>query len=138
MTNRGIVLVVDDDKDYVESTAAILESGGYEVLKAYSGREGTELAHSRKPGLILLDIMMEEKTTGYDVLRKIREHAELATVPVIIISSLYHEGPNFQLDPSAGVVPADLFLAKPIDPPHLLAETARLMGKPSTPASRKK
>jgi DNA-binding response OmpR family regulator len=128
MTNLGTVLIIDDDRDYASATAAILEASGYQVLQAYSGKEGFEAAKTHLPGLILLDVMMEERTTGYTILK---------TVPVIIISSLYHEGPNFAMDPDAGYIPADLFLAKPIDPPKLLAETKRLIGKPSAAAAKK-
>lgn len=139
MAQRGTVLVIDDDRDYVEATAAILEAGGYEAVQAYSSSSGLELARRRKPGLILLDVMMEEKTSGYDLLGKLRADADetIATVAVIIISSLYHEGPSFQLDPAAGQVSADLFMAKPIEPARLLAEAAKLYGKPTTGGKKK-
>jgi CheY-like chemotaxis protein len=137
MATLGTVLIIDDDRDYVAATAALLEAGGYQVLQAFSGKEGFEAAQRHRPGLILLDVMMEERTTGYTILKQMRELPELKTVPVIIISSLYHEGPNFALDPAAGYIPADLFLAKPIDPPKLLAETKRLIGKPSAAAGNK-
>jgi CheY-like chemotaxis protein len=137
MTNLGTVLIIDDDRDYASATAAILEAGGYQVLQAYSGKEGFESAKEHLPGLILLDVMMEERTTGYTILKQMRALPALASVPVIIISSLYHEGPNFAVDPDAGYIPADLFLAKPIDPPKLLAETKRLIGKPSAATAKK-
>jgi DNA-binding response OmpR family regulator len=126
-------LVIDDDKDYVEATAAVLEAGGYEALQAYTSKAGLDLARNRKPGLILLDVMMEERTSGYDLLEKLRADADatIAKVPVIIISSLYHEGPSYELDPAAGKMPADVFMAKPIEPARLIQEVGRLYGQPT-------
>jgi CheY-like chemotaxis protein len=140
MANRGTVLVIDDDKDYVEATAAVLEAGGYEALQAYTSKAGLDLARSRKPGLILLDVMMEERTSGYELLQKLRADADqaIAKVAVIIISSLYHEGPSSDVDPAGGKVPADVFMAKPIEPARLLQEAQRLYGKPTAPANAAK
>ena len=66
------ILVVDDDIDYVESTAAILEANGYEVVAAYDGKEGFEKAKDKLPQLMLVDLMMNTINEGYDLVRNIR------------------------------------------------------------------
>ena len=59
------VLIVDDDEDLVDVTAHFLESNGYAVSRAYSGAEGVRLAKQDRPHLILMDIMMSERTEGF-------------------------------------------------------------------------
>ena len=129
MTKLKTVLIIDDDPDYVEAITALLESGGYEVHSASNGGDGLKLATALVPDLVLLDIVMTERTEGFTVLKKMRDVPALARTPVVIISSIYTEMPVFQVSPDTGWVPADLYLPKPVDPPRLLAEAARLTGR---------
>jgi CheY-like chemotaxis protein len=101
------------------------------VLTAPDGRKGYELALGARPDLILLDVMMTERTEGFFALERIRRTPALARVPVIVVSSIYTEYPNFRVTPDAGWLPADLFLAKPADPARLVAEVARLLDRPA-------
>ena len=52
------ILIVDDDRDFVEATQAFLEANGFTVLRAHNGRDGVKLARMERPDLILMDIMM--------------------------------------------------------------------------------
>ena len=127
MNARRTVLIIDDDPDFTAATKHLLESCGYEVRTAPDGRQGYELARSIAPDLILLDVMMTERTEGFFTLERIRQTDTLKHTPVIIISSIYTEHPRFTVSPDAGWLPADLFLAKPVDPARLVSEAARLM-----------
>ena len=58
MKSKAKILLVDDDKDFVEATAMVLESKPYEVVVAYDGDDGLAKARKEKPDLIILDISM--------------------------------------------------------------------------------
>ena len=124
---RKRVLIIDDDPDYVAAMSALLEASDYEVHAAFNGADGLKLAIALEPDLVLLDVVMTERTEGLTVLKQMRGVPALAQTPVVIISSIYSELPVFQVSPDAGWVPADLYLPKPVDPTRLLAEAARLI-----------
>jgi CheY-like chemotaxis protein len=120
------VLIIDDDRDFASAIETLLKSEGYEVSSAVNGSEGMKLAKTLQPDLILLDIMMRERTEGLFTLQEIRRTPVISNTPVIVISSIYTDEPLFRVNPEPGWLPADLFLAKPIDPARLLEEAQRL------------
>jgi len=82
------ILIVDDEPDTVELISIILGKKGYEVAKAYSGKECLEAFRKEKPDLILLDIMMPGMS-GWDVygrIRKLDKKVKVAFVSVIEVS----------------------------------------------------
>ncbi len=126
MSNPKKVLIIDDDPDFVSALEALLQSSGYEVSAAANGKEGLHLAKTQRPDLILLDVMMTERTEGFFTLQELRRTPGLKSTPVIVISSIYAEQPLFRVSPEAGWLPANLFLPKPVDPGRLLEEARRL------------
>ncbi len=110
------VLVVDDTPDNLFLMSALLEDA-YEVATASSGAEALEAAQSASPPeLILLDIMMPEMD-GYEVMRRLRQNAATAGIPVIFLTALTSiEEEQFGLD--LGAVD---YITKPISPPVVLA-----------------
>jgi len=80
------ILLIDDDRDFVEATGAILESV-YEVDVAYSGDEGLARARRARPNLILLDIIMPTKD-GFQVYEVLKKDPDLARIPVVMLTSL--------------------------------------------------
>ncbi len=77
------VLVVDDEPEDVELLSEILHGQGYNVLKAYGGKQGIELAIEKLPDVIILDLIMPE-VNGFEVVRKLREHPETSDIPIVI------------------------------------------------------
>jgi CheY-like chemotaxis protein len=136
MSESKTVLIIDDDRDFVCAIEALLQSSGYQVRSAFNGREGLHLARMLKPNLILLDIIMTERTEGIFMLQEARRIPELSKIPVIVISSIYSDQPIFRVSPEAGWLPADLFLAKPVDPARLLEEVRRLTDAAYSPISQ--
>jgi CheY-like chemotaxis protein len=127
-------LIIDDDADFSAAVAHLLEQAGLRVERARDGREGYDMACGLTPDLILLDVMMNERTEGFFTLQRIHGTPALKATPVIVISSIYSELPFFRIDPSAGWLPATLFLPKPVAPERLLAEVTRLLA--AAPAAR--
>lgn len=78
------VLVVDDDSEIVETIAVALQSHGYEVSTAHDGNQGIAYAESKKPDIIVLDLMMPRRS-GFLVLERLRQNTS-AQMPVILIT----------------------------------------------------
>lgn len=81
------VLIIDDEPKSIELFSTLLISEGYEVLKAYGGKEGIDKAFQYKPDLILLDLMMPE-VSGFDVVDKLKTSPETNTIPIIVITAM--------------------------------------------------
>lgn len=80
------ILVVDDDEKAVKYMSTILENAGFEVLKAYSGKAGINLAVNSNPDLMILDLIMPE-VSGFDVIERLRVHPATKGIPIIICSA---------------------------------------------------
>ena len=127
MNGASTILIIDDDRDFAAAVQHLLERAGHRVRLASDGREGYDVACALVPDLILLDVMMTERTEGFFVLKRIRANPALEATPVIVISSIYTDVPAFRIDPDAGWLPATIFLPNPIAPERLLAEVTRLL-----------
>jgi diguanylate cyclase (GGDEF)-like protein len=81
------ILIVDDQTDSLELLATILTTQGYKVEEANSGLLAIEVAKSRPPDLIMLDICMPE-IDGFGVCQRIKSHPDTKDIPIIFISAL--------------------------------------------------
>lgn len=124
---RQIVLV-DDDDDYAAAVTAFLELHEYVVHRAKDGREGLALAKRVKPDLVLMDVMMEERTDGFFAVQNLRRTPGLEDVPVFMVSSVYAAAPEFQVRPDRGWMAHDEFFTKPVDLPALLHSIVSRIG----------
>jgi two-component system, OmpR family, alkaline phosphatase synthesis response regulator PhoP len=119
------VLMIDDDPEFIEATAAILSARGYEVDSAPNGKAGLAKARVRKPDIILLDVMMTTKSEGFDVAREIHKIKELSAIPVILITGVRKEmSLPFGFEPDEGWLPVKGVLEKPVKPDVLLKAIA--------------
>jgi signal transduction histidine kinase/CheY-like chemotaxis protein len=85
--NVDRVLVVDDDRDFVWMLSRMLDSSvrRYQVISAYSGREGLAMIRHHKPDLVLLDLMLPD-IPGQQVIEHIRATPEWHHMPIVIVS----------------------------------------------------
>jgi diguanylate cyclase len=116
------ILVVDDERDALETLRLLLEGEGFEVRTASSGAEALQLMRERKPDLVILDVMMPAMT-GYDVCRHLRRDPTTSDVPCIAYSGYQVGHPNADL--------YDLVLLKPVEFDQLLHAIRSLL--PSQP-----
>ena len=125
----GRILVIDDDRNFLESTKVLLESFGYTVATACDGTSGLARAKEIRPDLIVLDIMMAYDTEGLQVAREIRACPELTMTKVLLVSGIVSEKelPG-SLEPDIVWLPVEKILDKPIDPDRLVKEIERVLG----------
>jgi CheY-like chemotaxis protein len=123
-TGAKTILIIDDDEDYVASVRAMLESDGFTVLEASSGKAGLEKLVEHRPDLVVLDVMMETTTEGYGVSEAIKydeRYQAYSAIPVIMVSSI-QESPDelFPRAPEVDMIRPDRYLTKPLDVPRFL------------------
>lgn len=121
---KPLILYVDDDPDYVEVVGKVLESGGYEMVQAGSAEEGLRAYKSRRPDLVLVDLMMEEVDSGAALVKELRLLGNRA--PIYMLSSV-GEGMNLSAD-HAALGLAGVF-QKPIDRATLLGVLKARLGR---------
>lgn len=107
------ILVVDDDREIVDSIGIFLSGEGYKVVKAYDGIEALDALSENEIHLMILDIMMP-KLDGIKTLMKLRESRN---IPVILLSAKSEDADKI-LGLTAG---ADDYVTKPFNPSELVA-----------------
>ena len=108
------VLIVEDEKAIVEILKFNLQREGYAVLEALDGEAGLELAQTRDPDLVLLDVMLP-RMNGFDVCRTLREAGY--AVPIIMLTAREEENDKVMGLESG----ADDYITKPFSMRELLA-----------------
>jgi len=116
------ILIVDDEKDIVDLVAYNFEKEGYEVLKAFDGEKALSLVRTKKPNLIVLDLMLPG-IQGLEVCKQIRRDAESAGIPIIMLTAKGEE-----LDKVIGLeVGADDYITKPFSVKELMARVKAVL-----------
>jgi CheY-like chemotaxis protein len=90
-TERHTILVVDDQRDMVLAIRLFLEGEGHEVWEAYDGLQALEVLESKRPDLVVLDVMMP-RLDGWETLKRMQEDDSLANIPVLMLTALRDAG----------------------------------------------
>ncbi len=128
MCARQKILVVDDDPDILEQMTATLSAEGYEVIFAEGRAAAEEAILKTKPDLAILDLMMEEKDSGFVLGYEIKKL--YPETPVIMLSAVASAtGLSFtaQTAEAQSWTKVDKMLDKPVRPEQLKAEVRRLL-----------
>jgi excisionase family DNA binding protein len=112
------ILLVDDDERMRELVRTELEREGYDVQEAASADEGLASIETRKPELVLLDVMMPH-VDGWEMLRRIQERYGAGAIPVLMFSGQVDEKARRQAASSG----ARGFIGKPFDLAELVEQT---------------
>lgn len=89
------ILVADDDAWILRMVTTVLEKRGYSVETAVDGDDALSRALTRRPDLLITDVMMP-KVDGWSLVRQLRSHGELAMLPVIFLTALSSENDRIQ------------------------------------------
>ena len=125
------ILIIDDDRDLVNTVRIVLESRKYHVRAAHNGKEGLTEIQGKIPDLIILDVMMSTDTEGFDLAHKLRRDEKYRKIPILMLTSfpqkMMEEGTEkFQHIMEEGW-PVTQFFEKPIDPEELLSAVETIL-----------
>lgn len=119
MSDSQKILLVDDEKDFCFFVKAHLErSGNYQLRTLNYGNEALEEARTFQPDLILLDLVMPDKS-GDEVYAEIKEDPSTQHIPIIFLTALASEMPEESNSPIQTVA-GKYFIAKPVGKERLL------------------
>ena len=125
MENAADILIIEDDKDIVDTMRIILESKAYQVRAAYNGKEGYAEIEKKIPDVIILDVMMSTDTEGFDLAYKLQRNPEYKNIPILMLTSfpqrMAEEVPEKFQHILGEDWPVTMFFEKPIDPEKLLS-----------------
>ncbi len=128
------ILIIDDDPDIALAARLILETADYGVIEARSSTEGLAKVKAERPDLIILDVMMESATAGFQTALALRspdpnsEYKDYAQIPIIMLTAV-HETMPYRFSPDENYLPVDAFLDKPVEASRLLPAVERLLNK---------
>jgi DNA-binding response OmpR family regulator len=128
------VLAIEDEPDMLAALRMPLEANGYEVFAAITAEEGLQKVKEVEPDLIILDVMLETTTAGFQVSLQLRspdedsEYAAYRHIPILMLTAI-HTTTSLRFGPDEAYLPVDDFVDKPIDPNVLLEKVQALIEK---------
>lgn len=123
------ILIIDDDPDIVESMRIILESCRHSVKVARNGEEGLKEAAAAKYDIVILDVMMETMSKGFEVARALKGVPANAKTPILLLTAI-KESTGLDFEKEAGDkdwLPVDSYLEKPLKPNELLVKVETIL-----------
>lgn len=124
-----LILVVDDDPDFLAMTQDVLQAAGYRVACESGPAAAQEAMKREKPRLVITDLMMKALDSGFSLARAIKQEPRYSGVAVIVVTGVaaklgFDFAPRHAAELAA--MQADAFLQKPVLPGELLAKIAEL------------
>jgi DNA-binding response OmpR family regulator len=126
MANEKI-LIIDDDDDLVLAMRLPLEAAGFQVFRAANADEGLQKVKEINPDLIILDVMMDTTTAGFQLSLTLRspdpksEYAAYSHIPILMLTAIHQTTP-LRFGPDKDYLPVDAFIEKPIEPKKLIEQ----------------
>jgi signal transduction histidine kinase/DNA-binding response OmpR family regulator len=123
----GTILVVDRDAEVADLIDTYLTRRGFGVIKAHTADEALVAALRYKPRAITLDVILDEGD-GFDLLHRLKENADTANIPVVVLSIVCDEGKSCRMG-------AANYLEKPIDQSRLIGMIQDIVGSVDSPVA---
>ncbi len=125
------ILIVDDDFDLLEQNKVLMESKGFTVVTAETGKEGFEVFQREKPDVCIVDLIMEEMDSGFILCHKIKKTELGKKTPVFMLTSATYET-GFKFNSSTKEekdwIKCDGLLNKPVIVEELLSKMENYFG----------
>ena len=119
------IVIVDDEKDFLEEINEMLELSGYSTVAYSKGEDLLENVDELNPDLILLDLKMSGKT-GFQVAEELRSKKHLNDVPIIAMTGYFTEEEYLFLMRTCGIQEC---LTKPVQPLEIISLIEKMLGK---------
>ena len=129
---QALILIVDDDYEFLEINRFILEGAGYRVATATNPVEALRRVDVEVPDLVITDLMMTSIDAGFAFSAQLKGDARTAAVPIIISTSVSSQlGLNLRPESDEDLVKmcVDAYFDKPIPAAALLAKVGELLGR---------
>jgi DNA-binding response OmpR family regulator len=128
MSEKKKILIIDDDKDYGEALKIVLESNGYAVDHVLNIDDGRKAVEESRPNLIILDVMMDKHTDGFDFCYALKHEEECRKIPILMVTAVTEKtGFKFSPETDGEYLQADDYVAKPIPVAELLSRVNKLI-----------
>jgi DNA-binding response OmpR family regulator len=88
---QKVIAIIEDEHYLQDIYKSTLEANQFSVLQAFNGQQGLTLISEQHPDLILLDIMLPDNISGFDILEKIKQAPETKDIPVVMMTNLDSE-----------------------------------------------
>lgn len=127
-----LILLVDDDTDFLEINRQILEPNGYRVACCADPQAAWQRLADEKPALIITDLMMSNLDSGFSLSKQIKSDPRFADIPIIIATAVTSQvGLDFRprTPEDLAAMCVDAYFDKPIPPKKLLAKVAELLAR---------
>ena len=119
------ILIVDDQAQIRELVAITLQVDDYEPLFAENGQEAIEVAQTKQPDLILLDVtLLGSDLNGLEVCRRLKKNPATKTIPIVLLTGRGQQS-DFAAGKAAG---ADHYFTKPFSPIALVKKIKTILG----------
>ncbi|MCF7873298.1 MAG: response regulator [Candidatus Omnitrophica bacterium] len=120
------ILMVDDDREFLEASKAVLSAEGYQVILTKNVSQAEKKIKEEKPDMIFLDVMMEAPDDGIVFAHKLKK--ENVGIPIVMLSAI-GKVTGYSHNRCDEVMPCDGFLEKPVNPKSLLNKVKKIVGK---------
>lgn len=122
------ILVVDDDIDVLETRKIVLEHNNYEVVTATNVKVAEEILKTNGINLIILDVMMENDSDGFNFAQKLKNNEKTNKIPIIMATAVNQRTKfKFNIEEDGDFLPVEKFMEKPIDPDDLIVTIRGLL-----------
>jgi two-component system, OmpR family, alkaline phosphatase synthesis response regulator PhoP len=121
---RQSVLIIDDDQGQVEVLSHRLHRQGFETFAAYCGKSGLQMARTRHPQLVLLDLRLPD-VDGFQVCERLADDPQTCDIPIIMLSGMVRP----DIIRSARAAGCHYYVRKPYDPNALLVLIKSALGE---------
>ncbi len=129
MSDKQLILVVDDDPDLVDSVSRKLEANNYRTTKAYDGVEAWTKIKEERPDLVLLDVMMPEKD-GYQLCDELKKDPKFQDITVVLLTGVADRVRDTKYTHQGGMTTlADDYIPKPIDLDKLVVMVKEILAR---------
>jgi CheY-like chemotaxis protein len=128
----ALILIVDDDYDFLEINRLILERAGYRVVCAAEPKQALALMEQETPELVITDLMMSSVDAGFSLSGAIKTDPRYAHIPVIISTSVSSAlGLDFRPRSAEDLaaMQVDAYFDKPLQPQALLEKVRELLDR---------
>lgn len=122
------ILIIDDDAD-LRATESTLLSDKYEIREAGSKKEGYQILEVFVPDLIVLDVMMESPSSGFEMSRELKDSERFSNIKILMLTNVDNE---FNIDFKSEALdprwlPVDDYIVKPLEPRTFLKKIEALL-----------